>query len=145
MVEKKLHPSLIALRDSLRGQSLKKTVKVLGIDYELTVPRPEGDDWAAAHTIGATNLSAALSIGRAQLATSISSIGGVPVEQLFEMSKEDRESFGDDVAAVRNWRREQLLSFLREDMETWVVDQLQQGLSTLLSEHREMLKSLPNF
>lgn len=150
----KKHPLLGKITESLRGKSPEKVVEVLGHQYLLRLPLPEGMDWVASHTLGTTVSSALLNSRKPAVACALSGISDddgqmIPIEQLFQPGDDldplVREELFKDGRVLRDWRREQILEWLREEVDAYVVTALYAGYTQLESQHVETMKGLENF
>lgn len=136
----KKHPLLASL---IAGDLPEETVEVLGHTYVLKLLKPEGEDWASAHTEGSGLTAALMNIRKPTLAASLQSVDGIPVETLFqpgdEMDAKLKEALMNDAKFIRSWRREQIFEFLREDADNFLVDELYNVYSKMSRKHREAL------
>lgn len=151
MTEKtKRHQVLDAIAASLNNNLPTTTVRVLGHEYTLTVLKPEAEDWAAIRSVGGSAVAYSTTTMKPRLAAAITAIDGVPVEQLFElpssMELNDREAIAASSRALRDWRREQLLDFLKESGDGVLVEDLFKAFADLTVKHRKDLREgVPDF
>lgn len=154
----KKHPLLANITAPLSGRLPETTAEVLGTKYRLRYLKPEAEDWVAINTPGTTVSAALLNSRKPTLAAAFVSITRanedgeeeeVPVEKLFElpsdMEPKIREAIISDPKLLRDWRREQVLEWLREEADVYVVDRLYDAYSTLIPKHKEVMQELSGF
>lgn len=148
MTKSKTHPLLSEISTSFSGVQKEITVEFMGRSYVLRLGKPEAEEWIATQTTG-TTLAAALANQRLPcVAASLASIDGHPVETLFQfpddMETSTRELITRDGQALRTWRREAILTWLREEGNDVLVDALYDGYKNLLKERRSALSRIEN-
>jgi len=131
------------------GQRTSKVVPVLGHDFTLLLPLPEGEDWVANHTPGTTITAALLNSRKPSLAVAIQAIDGVSVEQLFEfpddMEPKEKKEILDNPELFKSWLRTQVLMWLSDEVDTVMVDQLHEAYSEMVRDHKKTMEAVPNF
>lgn len=120
------------------------SVTVAGTKYQLRLLRPEGEAFVAVHMAGETPASAILTSVAPTIAAALVSMAGedgteVPVEQLFKPEQPIA-----DVKVLRDWLREQVLDWLREDMDPTTVDALWGAYREMTREHQKTMAALGN-
>ena len=145
----KKHQILADISGALSGKLPEITVEVLGHLYILRLLKPEGDDWVAANTVGSTFAAALMNSRNPIVAASLVSIDGLPVEQLFSpdetMDARMKETLMAESKLIREWRREQVLDWVREELDPYVVGMLYDGYQKLIPQHREAMQEVGNF
>lgn len=137
------------LLSELSGKLPETTIDVQGVRYTLRLLRPEGEDWVAMKTEG-TTMTAVLGNSRnPTLAVSLTSINETPVEQLFQlpddMDPKTKELLLSSPSDLREWRRTQVLEWIREEMDPFVVKALYEAYRELSKQHQESLKGISSF
>lgn len=149
MAKFKKNQVLAQIADSLKGKEPETKVEVLGHSYSLRLLKPEAQDWVASMTAGQTFAAVLNNARKPTLACALFSIDDTPIEVLFQpdedMKLDMREFLSANADAMRDWRREAVLAFLSEDLNTYVVDALYSAYSKLAGEHREAMQNLENF
>lgn len=143
----KKHPLLGQITGALSGRLPEEDVEVFDHTYRLRVLMPEAEDWVAMNTKGSTIASALFNVRKPTLACAITAIDGSPIESLFQPPDEleSREELMKEPRLLRDWRREQILDWLKEEVDSGVIDRLYAHYTALSTKHREALKELENF
>lgn len=145
----KRHPLLAEITSALNGNLPETSTTISGVTYKMRLLKPEAEDWASSKTSGDTITAAVLSTRKPTLAAALLSINNVPVEQLFQlpdsMDLKDRERVASDPMQMRYWRREEILSWLREEQDADVLDLLYAAYKDMADEHRKAIQSVENF
>lgn len=157
-ISAKKHPLLSTITAPLSGRLPETIVDVLGVKYRLRLLKPEAEDWVAMNTQGTTISAALLNLRKPTLAAALVSVSyraddgheeEIPVERLFElpadMEPKVREGLQTDAKLLRDWRREQILEWLREEVDTLVVSTLYDAYTAMLPKHKEVMKELSGF
>lgn len=149
MSKSKRHQVLQDIAKGLRGLALSDTADVGGHRYTMQVLSPEGEAWVTDHANGNTLATYAASTALPRLAAAITAIDDVLIEQLFvpgdDMPKEQREAWAAAApTAQRDWRREELLTFLRDDFDTILIRELSEFYLRLDARHKEAVKDTGN-
>lgn len=127
---------------------------MLGTTYTFRLLRPEADDWVTSHTQGQTPAAVMLNSRKPTIAAALVSIdfndgdGDIPVEKLFplpdDMDAATKEAVMENEHLLRDWRREQVLAWLK-DFDSYVVQRIYEALSMLLDKHKKELTKLESF
>lgn len=156
----KKHPALSAVTGAISGSLPDTTVEVLGVKYRLRLLKPHQDDWVANNTPGATVSAALLNSRKPTIAAALVGLtpapseeapepSELPVEQLFQlpddMDAETKEFLLRDAKAMRDWRQTQVLEWLCEEQDTYVIDKLYDAYSSLIPKHKEAMKEVEGF
>ena len=154
----KKHPILAGITGPLSGRLPEVTEEILGTRYKLRLLKPEAEDWVAMNTPGSTYSAALMNYRRPTVAAALVSISTVdasntwneiPVEHLFEipadMDIKIKEMILSDPKMLRDWRREQVLEWLREELDTVIVDRLYDTYAKMVPKHREAMKEVSDF
>lgn len=149
MNEKKRHPLLQSISAELKGTRIAETVDVAGHKYQLQTLDSGDEDWVIARAGGGTMPEHFMGSITPRVAAALSSIDDVPVEQLFPVPEDlepaIRERLVSNPEAIRAWRREQVLQFVREELPTTVVSALNRAYSVIDERRAEAIKSLAPF
>ncbi len=145
----KKHDILKSITKTVDGNQPTKDVEVLGITYTLKVYKPEAEDWVSANTGGSTLSSALINVKRPTVAAALNAINGVAIEEIFQLGDEIPASMREELIqrpkALREWRRDQILEFLREETDGYIVDKLYESYLEMLTVHRQTLGKIGNF
>jgi hypothetical protein len=151
----KKHPLLGDITGAISERLPECTEEVAGVKYKMRRLKPEAEDWVASNTPGTTLSAAMLNIKKPTIAAALLSIdaggeeGELPVEKLFmlpdEMDLDIKEQIKGDPKLMRGWRREQVLEWLREEHDSYVVDRLYEAYLKLIPTHREAIKAIEDF
>lgn len=150
MSTKKLHPLLSKVSAAVSGTRPEVDVEVLGTKYKLRYPMPEGEDWATAKAQGQTSASILYSMRKPTLAVALVGIYDengvlVPVETLFVPDPDEdgtELTLPGNEKVLRRWRREKVLEFLTENVDSAVPEQLYTAYTKMSNDHSEAMKSL---
>lgn len=150
-----LHPKLAGISAALHGRLPEVTEEILGTKYTLRLLKPEADDWVAARTDGATAAAVMLNARKPVIAAALTTIdigdgeGPAMVEQLFPLPKDMeptvKEFLMQDTRALRDWRRGEILAWLKDGLDTYVIDRLFDVYTSMLLKHKKDLTALENF
>lgn len=136
------HELLFKVTSSLNDSVPEEAIEILGHSYILRVLKPEGEDWANQHTVGNT-VAAVIYNGRLpQLAASLASIDGIPIEQLWTPDGEMKEALLADVKALRDWRRLEIMSWLREECDSILINSLFEAFTGMNLKHKKALEGI---
>jgi hypothetical protein len=156
----KKHPILSGVTDAISGRLPEVVEEVLGVRYKLRLLKPEAEDWVANNTPGATVSAALLNSRKPTLAAALVSISRrtddldndwdeVPVESLFtpqdDMDPGFKDALARDPKLMREWRREQVLEWMREEQDVYVIDKLYDAYSKLIPRHKEAMQAVSGF
>jgi hypothetical protein len=145
----KRHPLLAELTNAVSGRLPEETIEVLGHAYTIKLAKPEADDWVAGQTEGSTISAALLNARKPTLAVTLVAIDQIPVEQLFQpgddLDPEVKELLHRDAKRMRDWRRGEILEWLREEVDPFVIDTLYNAVTKLSTKHKEAMKEIENF
>jgi hypothetical protein len=155
----KKHPLLGQVTAALSGRLPETTVDIMGTRYKLRLLKPEAEDWVAMNTPGTTSSAALLNYRKPTLAAALVSIATfdeesgnwqeMPVEALFEipsdMDVRAKEMLAQDPKMMRDWRRGEVLEWLREDLDTVVLDRMFDAYSKMVPLHKEAMKEVSGF
>lgn len=144
----KRHPLLTQITSDLSGRRPRKPVEVLGHTYTLELLMPEAEDWVAANTSGMTIVAANLNTRKPTIACALTAIDDLQIEALFPFESDDqkvREFMATNPNELRLWRRVQVLEWLKNDVDPYVVDELWNAYRKLQDEHYQEMKKLENF
>lgn len=144
----KRHALLAEITSALEGRLPEDRVEILGHKYLIRLLKPEGEDWAASRTDGSSLAASLLNARKPSVAAAIIAIDEVPVEKLFEpgadMELALREMLASNARALRDWRRSEVLEWLSEEMDPYVLETLYSAYSKMASKHREAMRGLEN-
>ena len=134
-----------------KAQVAKPTtsVEVLGTTYHLELLKPEGEEWVSSRTEGDTLSGALLNMKLPTIAAALTHIdfgdgeGRLPVEALFALGEGLDSNFieylQNNPKQMRSWRREQVLEWVREELDIFVVETVAEAYFTLLKGHKKKL------
>lgn len=143
----KKHALLSEISGALNGRVSDETFEVLGHKYTLRLGKPEAEDWIAANTDG-TSMVAMMNVRKPTLAATLVSIDDVLMEQLFQpgddVDASTKEYLISNTKELRTWRRGQILDWLREEVDTYVIDTLYAHYTGMSKKHKEAMQELEN-
>lgn len=144
MVKAKRNPKLSEISAAVAGRQPKTEVEVLGHTYQLELLKPEAEDWVAQNTEGVTAVAAVMNSQKPTIAAALVGVDGIPVEELFQFPEgaDDfwLEQMKENAKARREWRRGEILDWLKEESDPYVIDEIFKAYSRMSKEHREALK-----
>lgn len=146
----KQNKKLQELKAAVNGRHTSTQVEILGTKYDLRILSPEANDWVASFTQGSTLAALTYNVQNPTLACALVSIDSEPVEALFlpestaDVSQQFVDSLNEDAAKMKLWRREALLSWLKEDVDTYVVNKLWDAYRDMTKEQSKRLGELEN-
>lgn len=153
-IKAKRHPKLEAHKAALQGRQPEVSPEILGCVYSLRYLLPEGDSWVAQKTSGNTYAAVLLNSRIPTLAASLTSVdygegdGPLPVEVLFQLPDDMdtalKEHYLQNSEILREWRRETVLDYLREEVDSYVIEKLYDAYTEMAKAHKELLKSTEN-
>jgi len=126
----KRHQILKDVATEMSGRHITKDVEIDGHRFTLRTLKPSEADWAITRMPGSGGDPTKMVLLQSKpiVAASIQAIDGVPVEELFalpdDMDTDVKEALISDGAALREWRRDQVLDFVLEDLLDDVVGRL---------------------
>lgn len=151
----KKHSVLADITGAISSRIPECVEEVVGVKYKLRLLKPEADDWVANNTPGSTVSAALYNLRKPTVAAALVSIdtggeeGELHVEQLWQlpddMDAAVKERIREDGKLLRDWRREQILEWLREEHDAFVIDQLYAAYARLIPKHRDALKGVEDF
>lgn len=139
----KRHRILQDLSAEVSGRRITDTVEVDGWEFKVRTLRPYEDDWVLINTPPSGGDPAKLMMLRMKpvVAASLVAIDGTAVEELFSLPEDMdallKEQLLRDANALREWRLEQVLNFVREDMDDALVGPLWSGCMKLSERKRD--------
>lgn len=144
----KRHSALESLKKDLSRGRLEKEVTVDGHKFKLHTLNEDEETWADGYIKTLTPTAFLSSRKAPRLAAAISSMDGIPKEELFvypdDMPKEAKQALDESPERRKQWVREQMLLFLAEDGTRPFVEKLYAGLEDLDKERAKAIEALPN-
>ena len=142
----KAHPLLDSLGAQLTGTQTSDTFEVSGHKYTLRTLTPLEESWADGF-VGGENLYQAGRNRRAPyVAAALEGVDGTSVRELFvlpENTPEDmRETYGKSPEAYADWRKREVLRWVREVMPPPVLGELWTAYQELEGRRTEALEKI---
>jgi hypothetical protein len=138
----KKDPRLLTMAQALSGRLPEVVEEIDGRKFKLRLLKPEADDWVAANTPGSTLAAMRVNSNTPTIAAALVSIdfgdGEVPVEQLFQpdgANKIEKQFYDNNPAELVNWRRGQIVEFLRNDCDKITVSRLFKAYDKMETEN----------
>jgi len=135
MYTAKQHNLLKDLAKEMHGRHLEETITVDGHTYTLRTVTPAEDDWVLNRTdsSGGDAIKLAVLQSKPKVAAALSAIDGHSVKELFtppdDMPENIRAAMSEKDWA--EWRRDQVLDFIQDNMLPGVIGSLWNAVMTL--------------
>lgn len=144
----KTHPLLASIRSSIDGKLPSTFAFIQDHKYSLQLLKPEGEEWVASNTVGTTPTAILMNVRKPTVAASLTAIDDIPVETLFQLPDSidaaTKERVLNNSDLLRDWRRSQVLDFVRNGLDGVIVEALYSAYVKMAEEHKQSLRELEN-
>lgn len=142
----KTHPLLDSLGAQLGGTTTSETFEVSGHKYTLRTLSPLEESWADGFVAGENLYQAGRNRRAPYVAASLEAIDGTSVRELFvlpENTPDDmKETYARSPEAISDWRRREVLRWVREVMPPPVLAELWVAYQELEKKRTEALEKI---
>lgn len=145
----KRHKLLDSLSQELRGLRASAVFEVFGHKYRLALLSPREEDWVNEKAgVAKSIFEFAAKVSKPRISAALMEIDGLSVAELFrlpeDMARETRELIEGNELLLGEWRREQILAFVNDDLDSQVISQLDRNYGELEQKRNVALKEIPN-